>query len=192
MFGTRLVRTLGPIRKVNISGVSGTCIKARPFSSSTQQSFRERLSKLRRNGTPEIVFGVTLLGLLMVDQLLRDKQMDERKETVRRLQEVMDADDERLKNEVAEEREDTLSRPTMFKCVVRQVPAMFDGPRCLTGVENGDIVDVIEERVGPDGGYNLCRYSGEKEEGSKSTSENVEDMIFVGWFPTSCLQKLTA
>eukprot|EP00957_Ditylum_brightwellii_P083247 6329420-Ditylum_brightwellii.AAC.1 len=76
----------------------------------------------------------------------------------------MDADDERLKNEVAEEREDTLSRPTMFKCVVRQVPAMFDGPR----------------------------YSGEKEEGSKSTSENVEDMIFVGWFPTSCLQKLTA
>ena len=36
-------------------------------------------------------------------------------------------------------------------------PSLFDGPWALTKVRVGDVVEVLEEGVGPEGAYHRCR-----------------------------------
>lgn len=62
----------------------------------------------------------------------------------------------------------------MYSCtVVRPISPMFDGYNSLTGIDAGDVVHVLEENVGPDEKYHLCR-----------KGENI------GWFPIQLLQKV--
>lgn len=51
------------------------------------------------------------------------------------------------------------------------------------GAKVGDEVKVLEERVGPDGMYHLCRLE-------KIHEERGTTAVTVGWFPISCLEKL--
>jgi len=151
-------------------------------------TFRQRLARLRSNGTPEIVFGVGLLTLLAADQLLQSQQeaqhRSDREAVLKQLQYDVNAD-------MAKERSDghTLSaeeessKPSLFQCRVMAVPKYFDGTKSLMGVEVGDIVDVLEEQIGPGSTYNLCRLV-RQEEGKK------EVVVSVGWYPMSCLEKL--
>lgn len=66
----------------------------------------------------------------------------------------------------------------LFQCKVKRLPVKFDGHKCLTGVQLGDVLNVMEEGVGPGGLYNLCSV----------TNNNSEDDVSVGWFPCSCLE----
>ena len=151
-------------------------------------TFRQRLARLRSNGTPEIVFGVGLLTLLAADQLLQSQQeaqhRSDREAVLKQLQYDVNAD-------MAKERSDghTLSaeeessKPSLFQCRVMAVPKYFDGTKSLMGVEVGDVVDILNEQIGPGGTYNLCRLV-RQEEGKK------EVVVSVGWFPMSCLEKI--
>ena len=73
------------------------------------------------------------------------------------------------------DRSASLSLRALFTCTVARVPSGvgFDGPVALQGVKVGDVVDVLQENVGPGGGYTLCR-SAKKD---------------IGWYPTWFLQK---
>ena len=66
-------------------------------------------------------------------------------------------------------------------CVVRRAKG-WNVTHCLTGVQLGDVVEVLEEGVGPNQEYNLCRLPVDE----YSTIQ--EDVI--GWFPIRFLQKL--
>lgn len=76
---------------------------------------------------------------------------------------------------------------TQFQCFVRRVPQQFDGHKCLTNLKVGDVVNVLQEGVGPNNKYNLC--SIERSPAAASTAAE-EKCISVGWFPCSCLEKI--
>ena len=168
--------TSGPERTTSSAGIGSTT------------TFRQRLARLRSNGTPEIVFGVGLLTLLAADQLLQSQQdaqhRSDREAVLKRLQHDVDAD-------MAKDRSDghTLSaeeessKPSLFQCRVMAVPKYFDGTKSLMGVEVGDVVDILSEQIGPGGTYNLCRLV-RQEEGKK------EVVVSMGWYPMSCLEKV--
>ena len=145
--------------------------------------------RLRSNGTPEIVFGAGLLTLLAADQLLQSQQeaqhKSDREAVFKRLQHDVDADmtKERSKGHSLSLEEES-SKPSLFQCRVMAVPKYFDGTKSLMGVEVGDIVDVLEEQVGPGGTYNLCRLVGQEKD------KQQESVISVGWYPMSCLEKI--
>ena len=145
--------------------------------------------RLRSNGTPEIVFGAGLLTLLAADQLLQSQQeaqhKSDREAVFKRLQYDVDADmaKERSEGHTLSLEEES-SKPSLFQCRVMAVPKYFDGTKSLMGVEVGDVVDVLEEQVGPGGTYNLCRLV--RQENDKKQ----ESVISVGWYPMSCLEKL--
>lgn len=178
--------------------VGRTCIR-RPFSSGPEPPptpppsfFRKHL----RSGTPELIFGFGLLTLLAADRLLQNRQEAQHKldrETVL----------QRLRYDVASDTaqsradghslsvEEESSKPCLFKCKIMTVPRLFDGTKSLMGVQVGDIVDVLEERVGPGGTYNLCRFVAQPGmEGSSSNKRKDSDVISVGWYPMSCLEKI--
>lgn len=64
-------------------------------------------------------------------------------------------------------------------CVVRRTSGFT---HCLSGVQIGDVVEVLEEGVGPDNLYNLCRLPADP---NQELSRDI-----YGWFPTRFLQKL--
>jgi hypothetical protein len=70
---------------------------------------------------------------------------------------------------------------TKLYCVVRRSQG-WNVTHCLTGVQLGDCVEVLEEGVGPNQGYNLCRLPADE---SSTIQEDV-----IGWFPIRFLQKL--
>jgi len=73
------------------------------------------------------------------------------------------------------------TKPILFHCVIRKNTGFT---HCLSGVQLGDVVEVLEERVGPDRSYNLCRLPAKSSTESKSLSTDT-----YGWFPIRWLQK---
>ena len=71
------------------------------------------------------------------------------------------------------------SMPTIFYCVIRKNTGFT---HCLTGVQIGDVVEVLQEGVGPQKAYNLCRLP------AKQGDDLSVDAY--GWFPYRWLQKL--
>ena len=77
------------------------------------------------------------------------------------------------------------TKPTIFHCVIRKSAGLT---HCLSGVQLGDVVEVLEEGVGPERAYNLCRLPARaQDEGQSSTSLSTDTY---GWFPIRWLQKL--
>lgn len=67
----------------------------------------------------------------------------------------------------------------LFYCVIRRNRGFT---HCLSGIQVGDVVEVLQEGVGPENLYNLCRLP---------ASTNVDLATdTVGWFPIRWLQKL--
>lgn len=142
---------------------------------SSSSSFRERWHLWRQNGTLEIAIGSTLLGLILVDQVLQYRQDQQRNQLMHLLQ--MDANSyNRADNEEQQKQRHAEQLPTLFRCTIRRLPNL-DGSKTLNTVQIGDVVEVLEEKVGPGEMYNLCRNTSNEE---------------VGWFPTICLEKMNA
>eukprot|EP00986_Skeletonema_menzelii_P018546 scaffold26656_cov149-Skeletonema_menzelii.AAC.11 len=160
---------------------------------STQQStfspLRERLRELRRNGTPEILFGGLVLAVVGTDYYLQQRNDQQRSEMIRQFEEEVKQDEEISRKEEREliNNNGGAGMKSLFQCVVRKVPQQFDGHKCLTNLNVGDVVNVLQEGVGPDNKYNLC--SIERSDAS-STNTSEEKHISVGWFPCSCLEKI--
>jgi hypothetical protein len=69
--------------------------------------------------------------------------------------------------------------PVVRLCVVRRNTGFT---HCLSGVQIGDVVEVLQEGVGPERSYNLCRVP--------ANPEDPMSTDIYGWFPTRWLQKL--
>jgi hypothetical protein len=105
---------------------------------------------------------------------------------MRRLEREVELDAQQSRKEVGERIHDNKGK-TLFRCTVRRLPQNFDGHRCLTNIKVGDILNVLEEGVGPGNQYNLC--SIDRGLRGDSGSESVDGgVVSVGWFPCSCLE----
>lgn len=136
---------------------------------------QDKLNTWRRDGTIEMFIGGSLLCVIGVDQLLQYQQESNRK---RIMQELQDEAGTRSAEEMVE-LESWLNRPALFECRVRKLAQNLDGTKCLKEVAIGDIVQVLEEKVGPGDMYNLCR-----------TVDRNGRTISAGWFPTMYLEKI--
>ena len=138
----------------------------------------------RQNGTPEIVIGTTILTLLGVDYYLQSEQEKSRQEIMSQLQNTIQQDEmkEKERSDLPSE-EETKAMKSLFTCIVRRLPKYFDGSKCLMGVQVGDTVQVLEEHVGPDKMYHLCRLE-------KQNQKRGSTAVTVGWFPIQCLEKV--
>lgn len=145
----------------------------RRFSASNESS----RSEWRKNGTPEILIGGSILLLIGLDFFLQRNQDKQRRGVMHDLQTIIRQDEKQQKDS----EEDVSKRPIIFKCKVKRIPNLFDGSRCLKNVQVGDEVGVIEEGVGPAGMYNLCRL----EEKQKNN-----ELVHFGIFPIQCLEKI--
>ena len=134
-------------------------------------------ARLRSNGTPEIIIGTTILIVAGIDYTLQKRNDDDRTEMMRELERKVNVDAEITRKEM----DGKMKLKTLFKCIVRQVPPSFDGHRCLTDVQVGDVLDVLEEGVGPGRQYNLCSID-------RCSKENSD--VSVGWFPCVCLEPI--
>eukprot|EP00558_Chaetoceros_sp_UNC1202_P004641 CAMPEP_0197239086 /NCGR_PEP_ID=MMETSP1429-20130617/5591_1 /TAXON_ID=49237 /ORGANISM="Chaetoceros sp., Strain UNC1202" /LENGTH=151 /DNA_ID=CAMNT_0042698419 /DNA_START=194 /DNA_END=645 /DNA_ORIENTATION=- len=147
----------------------------KPTSSSSQN--------WKNSGTPEIVIGTTILALLGVDYFLQKQQDTSRHEIMFALQTTIQQDEAKTKEEQERRHEqenvDLQQQEGLFDCTVRRIPKYFDGSKCLMGVSVGDRITVLEECVGPDKMYNLCRLHTVSGDASRVAPNNS-----VGWFPT--------
>ena len=121
----------------------------------------------RRPGTPLIAFGWTLVGILLVDRLLQYRQAREVQETIG----ILEGEGTTSRSDLFAQWSD---RPALFQCVIRQT-SQLGGSNMLHHVKEGDVVDVLEEGVGPERIFNLCR-------NEKS----------IGWYPMRYMEKLPA
>lgn len=145
-------------------------------------SFMNRLHSLKSNGTPEILLGSTILLIASIDYTLQQRDTTNKSQMMEELQAQVSFDAKQL--EMDNKKLYKKEKPTiMFTCLVKRVPPNFDGHKCLVGVEVGDILNVIEEGVGPGGQYNLCFV---KNDDRDSRSDEMD--VNVGWFPCSCLE----
>ena len=135
----------------------------------------------KRNGTPEMLIGGSILAILAIDQGLQMQQENDRKMAMEQIKSLARYDDKVAAHEV-ESQSHGAQRKILFKCIIRRVPKFFDGNMVLKGGKVGEVVEVLEERVGPDGMYHKVRYAQNKD-GKEDASRDI------GWFPISCLEK---
>jgi hypothetical protein len=192
-----------------VAAAAAAATTRKPAQNNHNTSSNQSRFFLRRwwdNGSLLLAVGWTGMAVWTLDQYLQyqDDYEQRRRHAVERLrrQEIMD--------HVARERHELLLQhrhtPALFRCVVRRASAMggshglrstatttssSSSNRAGAGnvndtdvnddsIQVNDIVEVLEEGVGPDKYYNLCRTR------SKETGE----VDAVGWYPIVCLEKL--
>mmetsp|Transcript_24829 Transcript_24829/g.44659 ORF Transcript_24829/g.44659 Transcript_24829/m.44659 type:complete len:231 (+) Transcript_24829:126-818(+) len=159
-------------------------------SGSSSSTFRERLGDWRSNGTPEIALGSIILALVGIDYVLQVRNDQDREDAYRQLERNVRRDEATTRKEDKKMLDEGVAANFKFKCIIRKAPENFDGHKCLKNVKVGDIVNVIEEGVGPDGQYNMCAIErGAVKHKGNDSSEDVQ-RFSIGWFPCSCLQKI--
>jgi len=153
----------------------------------------------RRNGTPELLFGFTILILLGVDHFLQREQEQTRLDLKNQMRTLVREDQKSEYESNQQNHDQHKTASALFQCKIRRVPPeYFDGYKCLSShlIQVGDVVDVLEEQVGPDKMYHLCRTTTTtttlKKEKQKEDDKDNESVLIqhIGWFPTSCLEKL--
>ena len=158
-------------------------------NSTSSLTFRQHLGELRRNGIPEIVFGSMILALAGIDYVIRVRNDKPREDICQQLEREVRQDEMTTRKEERRLLDEGIAKTLKFKCIVRRVPRNFDGHKCLQNVKVGDVVDVIEEGVGPGGQYNLCMIESTANNSLKESSDD-GSTFSIGWFPCSCLEKL--
>lgn len=142
--------------------------RSRFFSSSSGDASNNNGSRM---GTWLIRLGWGLLGLVAVDQVLQYKQEQEAKE---RMQMLLDMQQEA--NDMNRPDWDN-SLPTLFQCKIAFVEPSLDGTKMLLNNREGDVVDVVEAKVGPNQAYHLCR--------RPAQGRRPESM---GWYPVEFME----
>ncbi len=173
------------MRTSSISRVSGSIIRFKRNNNfnhfSTRHTETEKAKRnWKQNGTPEILVGTAILVLVGVDKYLQRQQEVSKREIMLSLKAAVQKDEANCELTNGDRDLTSSQNEQLFDCVVRKIPKYFDGRESLKGVNVGDQVSVLQERVGPDGMYHLCR--------TKLSKGN--DDGNVGWFPISCLEKL--
>mmetsp|Transcript_16474 Transcript_16474/g.40237 ORF Transcript_16474/g.40237 Transcript_16474/m.40237 type:complete len:207 (+) Transcript_16474:109-729(+) len=126
-----------------------------------------------RLGTWLIRLGWGLLGLVAVDQVLQYKQEQEGKERMQMLIEMQQEANEMNRPEWDK------SLPSLFQCKIAYVEPSLDGTKMLANIRVGDVVEIVEAKVGPNQAYHLCR--------RPAQGRRPESM---GWYPVEFLENV--
>jgi hypothetical protein len=124
------------------------------------------------NGNILLGFGGTLFAVLLADRYLQYNEGMSVEGAIGMMEE--DARQKRL--DILEEHRND---PTLFLCVARKVYKM-GGSHSLMFVNQDDILQVLDEGIGPDNLYNLCR---------KMTPDG-QQVVSIGWYPVQYLEKV--
>lgn len=169
----RLCSTCAKSRQLSTRRIAPTpkslASRSRFFSSSSDASNNNG----SRMGTWLIRLGWGLLGLVAVDQVLQYKQEQEAKERMRML-----VDMQQEANDMNRPDWDN-SLPTLFQCKIAFVEPSLDGTKMLLNIREGDVVDIVEAKVGPNQAYHLCR--------RPAQGRRPESM---GWYPVEFMEDL--
>lgn len=143
---------------------------------STEKNVPERApSRLRQwwdDGTILLSLGFSSLFLVAVDRFLQYQNKLEVTDTV-----------EEIRHQVDEKRREMMERyqnsPTLFQCKVVEEYKM-GGSHGLKGVKVGDVVEILQEDVGPGEYYHLCR----------TRDPETADVLSIGWYPLGYMEPI--
>jgi hypothetical protein len=144
-----------------------------PTRHHTHRMFSAPSSSDSRRGSLFIGLGWTLLGLVALDQVLQYRQEHEAKAHFEMLSSMQREADEM--NQVDWDR----SLPSLFECKILHVEPSLDGTKMLSNIRGGDAVEIIEQGVGPNKAYHLCRRPAQ---GRRKES--------IGWYPIQFMENI--
>jgi hypothetical protein len=148
-------------------------------------------NRQRRSGNIFIGIGWILLGLVAIDQLLQYKQEQELQERHLLLDEMQrEADDANVPTFDA-------SLPTLYRCKLLHVEPTLDGTKMLTRngksriLKVGDVVEILQDNVGPNRAYHLCRLlPTDNNNNNNNNNKSITAEPFVGWYPVNFLERV--
>jgi hypothetical protein len=147
-------------------------------------------SSQSRSGNIFIGIGWILLGLVAIDQLLQYKQEQELKKRHLLLDEMQrEADDANVPTFDA-------SLPTLYRCKLLHVEPTLDGTKMLTRngksrtLKVGDVVEILQDNVGPNRAYHLCRLLSTDNNNNNNNNKSITAEPFVGWYPVNFLERV--
>ena len=129
------------------------------------QKFPTSIQNLFHNGTPEILLGSSILFYVSYSFYMDNQQSKTRQRILL---------DDMIMQQKQQLNEETSTKTLYSSKVIIPIPASFDGFKCLVGVQLNDVVDIIEEDVGPGNRYHLCRLDSK-----------------IGWLPNSYLKRIS-
>lgn len=134
-------------------------------------SFSSKLRLAWSNGNVLIYLGWTGISVLLVDQYLQmtQKETDESAEDMVR---VIQQESARIKMKLYQQYKDA---PALYRATVTHEYKGMGGSHGLQNVQVGEVVEILQENVGPDRHYHLCR-----------TTHGYYQQI--GWYPVPYLQ----
>jgi hypothetical protein len=114
------------------------------------------------------------LGLVAIDQALQYSQDQERAEYVATLVDMQRLADH---EQAADWPQDL---PVLREYQIGRLEASLDGVKMLRNIQIGDTVEILQEGVGPNRAYHLCRVKG--------SSKNPRSSM--GWYPIQYLKEV--
>ena len=135
-----------------------------------------------QSGTILLTIGWTGLALLVLDRYLQYQQFSERLDAAAMVQTM----EEEIRREKFRLHQEWHDKPVLFYAVIRREYKQMGGSHGLRGAHVGDVVEILDEGVGPERAYNVCRLRGRAEEGGVAGVG--EDQI--GWFPVAFMEKV--
>ena len=117
--------------------------------------------------------GYGLLGLVAIDQALQFYQDHQRQEHRQALADLQQEADQFVQHQRKSWNSEYKNSPSLRDMKVAIMDPSLDGGKMLIPRKKGEVVHVVEEHVGPNKAYHLCRSS---RDGS------------VGWYPVQFLE----
>ena len=77
-------------------------------------------------------------------------------------------------------------KPVLFHGVIRRAYKQMSGSHGLRGAQVGDVVEVLDEGVGPNNEYNLCRLRVQQQQPQGFDIQEEQ----IGWFPMAFMEKV--
>lgn len=147
----------------------------------------------RTSGNWYIGIGWTLLTLVVIDQILQYKHEEETKERKILLAKMQyEADSENVPHF-------DVNLPTLFECTVRYVEHSLDGTMMLMSrsssgpgipLKVGEVVEVLDANVGPNGSYHLCRLRRSSSSSGQNNRKVPPPPPIIGWYPVEFLERV--
>jgi hypothetical protein len=76
-------------------------------------------------------------------------------------------------------------QPALYECIIRREYKNMGGSHGLVGVAVGDVVQVLQQGVGPNQQYNLCRVPQQRTIGDEE-----EQPVAIGWYPLAFMEQI--
>jgi len=167
------------------------------------RSIAARIRVLHDSGVTAITAGTCILGFLAIDSYLVSKKSSQRVDEIHRLEAAYNIKKEEQERRYAEEYRRKLTwiyggMEHNFLRKITYIPheGKWDGKLALTKreVQVGDVLEILEEGVGPDKAYHLCRVQNKgniRDISGAATGGHVGDPdveLLIGWYPARYLE----